>query len=447
MFNSHFRIIQIYILFAQNFTLLTALIRAVIYRFSYQLLFFGVNLFLAAIAGAELFGIISLMIVNAAAFIIITDFGTGASLVWHGAGNEMQRERILYFAAASGLLQLLLFILADVVAIKLSGRTLLARQPFNTRYASLEMLYFTGLIVIEKYTSLLYAYGKATLANKVLSIVTACFLFGFLLMYLKIAVGINAFTLYCSMVFVSGFVQAIVFHITVSTEFMKPANKEVKSLLSFSGIVFITNIIQFFAYRLDFWLVDHFYADIQLGIYAQANRFAQLVWVIPTIIASLLAPALRNTAETLEDKTLLAVSRSLNLINVFILICIVAAAWSCYYWFFPPEYSQGMPALLIMLPGYFFFATTTLLAAWFSAKRFLRVNLLGSTICFLLIAVADLVLIPIYSIRGAAIANTLAYSATTLYFVLQFRKHTSVTFRDIFLWKKNEISSIKTLFR
>jgi O-antigen/teichoic acid export membrane protein len=427
--------------------LLTPLIKAVIYRLSYQLLFFVVNLILAAVAGPELFGIISLMMVNAAAFVIITDFGTGASLVWHGAGKEIQRERILYFAAGSGLLQLVFFMLAEFLFAKITGRTFLLRQPVDAIYFSAEVLYFVGLIIIEKYTSLLYASNKAVVANKTLATITGCFLIVFVLIYLKIVSGINALVLYCSMMFVSGVIQAFTFHAAAGMGFMKPVSDEFKSLLSFSALVFITNIIQFFAYRLDFWLVDYFYAHKELGIYAQANRFAQLIWVVPTILASLLAPALRNKDEPLNDRAFLVVTRSLNLITIFILVFVVVVAWGCYYWFFPAAYLQGLPALLIMLPGYFFFTTTTLLAAWFSARRYLTVNLVGSSICLLLILVADLTLIPIYSIRGAALANTFAYSLTTLYFLLQFNRHASVNIRDVFLWRARDIFAFKKLFR
>jgi len=446
VFNSRLGIFQIYVLFAQNLTL-TPLIRAVIYRLSYQLLFFVVNLILAAVAGPELFGVISLMIVNAAAFIMVTDLGTGASIVWHGAGDAIKRERILYFTTGAGLLQLVLFALAEFIFIKTSGKTLLTREPVDPVYLTAEALYFVGLIIIEKYTSLLYAYNKAVLANKVMSMVTASFLAFFLLIYLDILKGINAVMLYCLMMFVSGVVQAVTFHVAVGSGFTKPASKEVKSFLSFSAIVFITNIIQFFAYRLDFWLVDYFYNQRELGIYAQANRFAQLVWAIPTIVASLLAPALRNRSEPLPDNAFLVVTRSINLVTIFSLVGVVVLGWFCYYWFFAPEYLQGMPALLIMLPGYFFFATTTLLAAWFSARKFLTVNLIGSSICFLMILVADLLLIPGYSIRGAALADTLAYSATTLYFVWQFTRHSSSNVRDVFLWKPSDTFAFKTLFR
>ena len=159
-----------------------------------------------------------------------------------------------------------------------------------------------------------------------------------------------------------------------------------------------------------------------------------------------MAPAMRNPANPMNDQIFLALSRILNLATIFIALGIVTIALLMYSWFLPQGYTRGLPPLLIMLPGYFFFATTTLLAAWFSAKRLLKVNLIGSCLCFFLILAADLILIPPYSIIGAAVANTVAYSMTTVYFVLQFRRYTSATWKDLFLWNKKDISLFKIVF-
>ena len=427
--------------------MLRSLFRAVAYRLSYQLLFFVVGLFLAAIAGPQIFGIIALMTVNAAAFIIITDFGTGAALVWHGAGNEVRREGIFSFAVGSGVVQLFLFLFVELIVVKISGRTLLTRQPYSSLFLLSDLLYFTGLIITEKYTALFYARNKASLVNKALVIMTACFLVVFILAYFNTITNINPVFFFASMTFSLGFGTAIVFHVGLDKmKFSKPGNQDLRSLLGFSAIVFVTNIIQFFAYRLDFWLVDHFYSHTALGVYAQANRFVQLAWVLPTIVASLLAPAMRDPGNPMGDQVFLTLSRLLNLATIVIVLGIVAIAFFMYSWFLPPGYSRGLPPLLIMLPGYFFFATTTLLAAWFSAKRLLKVNLVGSCLCFLLILVADLTLIPAYSLVGAALANTLAYSMTTLYFVLQFQRYASARWKDLFLWNKKDISLLKIIF-
>ena len=384
------------------------------------------------------------MIVNAAAFIILTDFGTGAALVWHGAGNEMQPARLFSFAVASGLVQLSLFLLVEFSVIETSGKTLLTQQRFDYSYLFDEVIYFIGLVLTEKYTSLFYGRNKTALANQTLSIIAGNFLILFILIYAGVIKGVQPLELFCSMFLVMGLSEAVVFHGWVQRpSLLKPASNELRSLLNFSMVVFITNIIQFLAYRLDFWLIDHFYTNADLGIYAQANRFAQLVWVLPVIIAGLLPSLMRREDNTFGDESFLRLVRLMNFVTLIVVVTVVVIAIAFYNWFFQKEYTKGLIALLLMLPGYFLFSITTLLAGWFSVKRLLKINLIGSFLCFVIILAADLILIPLYSLNGAGLANTIAYSVTTFYFIVQFRKHMAVGMKQLFLWKKNDILVFK----
>jgi len=403
-----------------------------------------VNLFFAAIAGPGLFGIISLMIVNAAILVIITDFGTGASVTWHQAGEELRQEKVFSFAVGSAIFQLTLFVILEIICIRTTGKTLLSQQSYSGYFLSNELCYFTGLVLAEKYSALFYGRNKARLANKTLLAVTAIYLVVFILIYAEIIMTIDPFSLFCYMVLSSSVCLAIVFHVDNKSLVLIRSNyNELRSLLNFSVIAFIANIIQFLAYRLDFWLIKYFYNDETLGIYAQANRFAQLSWVIPVILASVLMPVLRSKNNFLGDRTFLQILRLLSMGTLIIVIGLIAISMFFYYRFFPEKYSEGLPALLLMLPGYFLFAMTTLIAAWFSAKRLLMVNLIGSVICFISILVSDLLLIPRYSLNGAGISNTIAYSVTSLYFMIQFQRHSATNFSDLFAWKKDDFVFFK----
>lgn len=62
----------------------------------FRLLFLGVtfltSLLVAKISGADGFGIISLLILNGALFLLITGFGTDAAVIWHGSGKEVDED-------------------------------------------------------------------------------------------------------------------------------------------------------------------------------------------------------------------------------------------------------------------------------------------------------------------------------------------------------------------
>jgi hypothetical protein len=89
------------------------LLRGFIFRVIFTGIGFLVSLLIAKLAGANQFGTLSLMIVNAAFIYIITGLGTDAAIVWHGiAGHNysfftlsqfwvMYFLDILYWAATS----------------------------------------------------------------------------------------------------------------------------------------------------------------------------------------------------------------------------------------------------------------------------------------------------------------------------------------------------------
>jgi Na+-driven multidrug efflux pump len=91
-----------------------------------------------------------------------------------------------------------------------------------------------------------------------------------------------------------------------------------------------------------------------------------------------------------------------------------------------------------MLPGYLIFTITTILAAYFSANRLLKINLVGSIVCCVLMILLDLLLIPSMSYKGAAIANLIAYSITTAYFIFSSMSVTNMSFKDFFAIKKSD---------
>ncbi len=89
--------------------------------------------------------------------------------------------------------------------------------------------------------------------------------------------------------FIQGIALVILFHFrNKAFEKARLRGKDFFSALRLSSIVMITNVIQLTAYRLDFWLLKYFYGNYEVGIYAQANKFANLIWIVPNILAQLL---------------------------------------------------------------------------------------------------------------------------------------------------------------
>jgi O-antigen/teichoic acid export membrane protein len=198
--------------------------------------------------------------------------------------------------------------------------------------------------------------------------------------------------------------------------------------------------VQFFAYRADYWLINYFRGESELGIFSQANRFAQMLWVLPNILAAMLIPLIAAPGDAFNEKGVVRLVRVINYLNLFAIAVIILIALLTYELFLPDSFSTGFFPLLFMLPGYYFFCMNILLAAFFSSRRLLWVNFIGSALCFIVIILTDLVLIPILGIRGAAIADSIAYSVATIFSVIFFMRHTSFSFADLFTIRRADWS-------
>lgn len=420
---------------------MSVLVRGFLYRIVFMALGFVISLLIAKQAGAALFGNISLMIVNAAVFQIVTGLGTDAAIVWHGArGGDVFKKKAFTFTLLTAAAQILLFITAAFVFIHFFGRSILShnRTP-GIFYA--ELIYFSGLVLTEKFSSLFYSQQKAALCSKILAIVT--FLFIIILLTAgrmrTLMLPDNLFWFFCIIPLGQAVSLSAVYFYLFSFSGQWLSRQDFSSLINFSLIVFLTNLIQFFAYRTDYWIINYYKGIDTVGVYAQATRFAQLLWLAPNIVASLLIPQLASQHKAFDLRRFGGVIRLSVYFSAALFFLIVCGAWVIYKEFLPKQYFSGYTALLIMLPGYALFTASILLAAFFSSQRMLWINFTGSLICFVVILSADFILIPQYGIEGAAVSNTIAYSATTVYFVYLFIQKTRTSFSEIVKFRKKDI--------
>jgi len=244
--------------------------------------------------------------------------------------------------------------------------------------------------------------------------------------------------IYSLFIFIPAFILAFFFIIKFNPAFKNISQEEMRSFSSFSFIVLITNVIQFIAFRADYWLISFYYDHSSVGVYAQASKFAQLLWIIPGVLAGLIVPALKNEGQKLSDSKFISLCRVLFYVHIALTLLLIVAALIIYSFFLPPIYFDGFLSLLIMTPGYLIFTITTIVAAYFSANRMLKINLVGSVLCCVLMILLDLILIPLLSYKGAAIANLITYSITTAYFIFRSIPVTTSSFKDFFTIKKSD---------
>ena len=418
------------------------LLRGFIFRVVFTGIGFLISLLIAKLAGPDQFGTLSLMIVNAAFIHIVTGLGTDAAIVWHGiAGTNYSRDKIFSFTVITAAIQLLFFYIIAILGFLFLGHTLLGGS-FELKLFFAEIVYFTGLVIMDKFLSLYYSQHSAGLCNKIISLVAGVLFLIMILLWIADSSIITSHPIwiYSLYIFIPAFVLFFYFIVAYNPSFKNISQEEMRSFSAFSSIVLITNLIQFVAFRADYWMISIFYDHTAVGIYAQASKFAQLLRIIPGILAGLITPALKNKTETLTDNGLVSICRLLVFTHLILALLMIALSFIIYKFFLPPDYYDGFSAMLIMIPGYLVYTVNIIVAAYFSANRLLRVNLKGSILCCVLMLLFDLLFIPKLNYQGAAIANLLAYSITIVYIIFQVKRYINISFKDFFIFKKSDFN-------
>ena len=418
------------------------LLRGFIFRVIFTVIGFLISMLIAKLAGASQFGTLSLIIVNAALIHIITGLGTDAAIVWHGvAGTNYDRNKIFSFTLITAAIQLLFFYIIAILGYLFLGQTLLGGS-LDLRVFFAEIVYFTGLVLMDKFLSLYYSQHEARLCNKILSIVSGLLFLVVLIIWLIKPIYIVDFPIwiYSLFVFIPSFILAFFFIIKFNPAFKNISQEEMRSFSSFSFVVLITNLIQFVAFRADYWLISIYYDHTSLGVFAQASKFVQLLWVIPSIFTGLITPALKKENEKLTTEGLVSICRIMVFTHLILGFLLISLSAIIYKFFLPDVYYKGFFSLLIMLPGYLVYIVNIILAAYFSANRLLWVNLYGSILCCALMLLFDFLLIPRLNYIGAGIANLLTYSITIIFIIFQAKKFIKVAFKDFFIIKRSDFN-------
>lgn len=202
--------------------------------------------------------------------------------------------------------------------------------------------------------------------------------------------------------------------------------EEIKPMILFSGFAFVANLVQFLSYKMDLWFVNFYYHSKEMiGVYALSVSLAQLVWMLPSAVHSVLFTFNSSAEYSLVEKYHKSKKTS-NLILLYAIIAAIIGYFLSVYlvpiWF-GLEFEDASKLIGILLFGIVPFCYGMGISAYFAGVGKVKYNMIGSIVGMIICAIFDMILIPKYGIMGAAIASVISYLSTVLvYFVLFIRE-------------------------
>lgn len=381
----------------------------------------AVTVLITRLTGAEGFGLYSLIVVNAGLLHLFTSLGIPSGITHHAASGLTSIGGLRKVIILSTLAQLILVLVVEVFTWKATGHGFIWPET-GTLAILFGVLFFLSVSLNEKYAAVLLGRHRQTDVNRIAFVFTTASALALLSWHLVSGKSDLRIVITLLVLFACAQVVRLAFPVYAVTSPKAVAaddgGVDWKALLGYSVVNYLANAVQFLAYRVDYWILDHYHGNGSLGIYALAVRMAQLLWVLPAVAASILFPlGSAGRADKELVGLVLRVVMALGLISIAAMA--VLASWVLPA-FFGGAFAASVRPFWILLPGVLLFTINMVLAAWFAGTGRPRYNMWMSLASFIIILLLDLAWIPGHGAAGAAAASTVAYTSSAVMAVWLF---------------------------
>jgi O-antigen/teichoic acid export membrane protein len=184
---------------------------------------------------------------------------------------------------------------------------------------------------------------------------------------------------------------------------------ELGSIIRFGLQGQLGNLIQLLNYRLDAYLVLLLVNATGVGLYAVGVALSEGLWFIANSVATVLLTNLTASDEAYASRMTPVVCRNTLLVTALAAIGAAAVAPFVIPWFFGAAFEDAVVPFLWLLPGAVALAGAKVLSAYVFSRGRPMINAWIALATLLVTLTADLVLIPLFEVSGAAAGASLAY--------------------------------------
>ena len=202
-------------------------------------------------------------------------------------------------------------------------------------------------------------------------------------------------------------------------------------------------IAQFLSYRLDFFLVAYFLSFAQVGLYALAVSWSELLFYLPDSMAMALFPTIASSKSIKDSNELTAImTKAVMIIMCIGSIFIFLFAGKLIPLLYTDKFLNSIYPLFILLPGVIMLSVWKIVLSDLAGRGFPQYKSISSTIGMVSNVALNIVLIPLYGINGASLATTVSYSLTAILAIYWFTRTTGTTLRQLLLVQLEDLTLI-----
>src|SRR5688572_28335348 len=196
-------------------------------------------------------------------------------------------------------------------------------------------------------------------------------------------------------------------------------------------------------FRADVLIVNRFRGPAEAGVYAVASQFSFLLLMLPGVIATLLFPRVASSPDKTGE---FAVRLTRHTTMIMLILCSGAVAISFVLpLIYGAPFADATVQLLLLLPGIFFMGLESVLVQHFTGTGLPRAIPVFWLITLVFNIGLNLVVVPTFGGRGAAVTSSLTYALIFTLVAVYFCRKTQRGLGEIFLWRSDDLRALRRM--
>lgn len=200
-----------------------------------------------------------------------------------------------------------------------------------------------------------------------------------------------------------------------------------KEILKYGIGTEISSFLQFFNYRLLFYVVFYQFGDVELGWFSVGVSMAESLWIISRSIAVNQYSKIVNTTNKLEQRVVTDKSARLSsILTLAAIVVMLLIPEEIFRIIIKKDYSEIQKIIWFLCPGILLISISNVWGHYFSGIGRYHVNNLKSVIGFVSMVVSAFFLIPYFNLIGVVLAMVIGYLGSSLTLLLFYLKDKNV---------------------
>jgi O-antigen/teichoic acid export membrane protein len=216
-----------------------------------------------------------------------------------------------------------------------------------------------------------------------------------------------------------------------------------KAMLRYGGKFYVSIMAAALIFRADMLIVNRFRGAAEAGVYGVAAQFSFLLLMLPGVIATLLFPRVASSSDQTGE---FAVRVTRHTTMIMLILCLGAAAMSFVLpLIYGAPFADATVQLLMLLPGVFFMGLESVLVQHFTGTGLPRAIPVFWLITLIFNIGLNLVVVPAFGGRGAAVTSSLTYALIFVLVAVYFCRKTKRGLGEILRWRSDDLRMLRRM--